>query len=359
MSESQDFLDSVEKFGQEILGECPELADTLKKAKAGVISTEDAVKDVWKILGSKPGSESALERALFESFGLEPRSTDLAHFPERSRMLERWGFSEEDLVFEPFEDRPGYKMLHPLLMGMIVELLQYDGDVPEMRSGKLPEGGSPAVPVKTRAKDPVYVGALLQRASAEVMRELDAAQEEHDQKIAKMIDSVGGGGDAVTGLVRQETERGIGVPGYTPGHKAQVREVTPPKSAHHLSQMALHRRQKLAHKTLTSTQGRRSMAPAIEDMVLNGLHQMGYTAIRTGPGEEVFAEEEWTIGIEGGANERNPNFNFVDTAARALVAKLGRQLAGRAARYINLRLSVSPINEVADRRVGWRAALFE
>lgn len=358
MSDGKNFLDAVEKFGDELLQEYPELKDTLESSRSGKISTEQAVKDVWRILGSHPEADDTLSKALHESFGLETSQTDLALFPERSQMLERWGFTEEDLIFQPFEDRPGYQMLHPLLMGMIVELLQYDGDVPELRSGKLPEGGSPAVPVKTVARDPVHVGDLLQRASSEVMKELQAATSEHDQKVGKMIGAIGGSGEEFSGLVRQEMERGIGVPGYRPGHRAQMRTVEPSASSHEIARLPHDKRQKLAHKTLTSTQGRRSVVPAIQDLVLQGLHQRGYTAIRNGQGEEIFAEEQWTIGIEGGANERNPNFNFVDTAAAALVAKLGRSLSGEASRYSNLHLKVSPVNDVAERRVGWVATLY-
>ena len=135
-------------------------------------------------------------------------------------MLDRWGFTDEDLIFQPFEDRPDYKMLHPLLMGMIVELLQYDGDIPELRTGALPAGGSPAVPVKTVARNPVVIGAMLRTASDEVTLELQAATEVRNQKVQKMIETLPEGGKGVSGLVRQETERGVAVQGYAPGQRA-------------------------------------------------------------------------------------------------------------------------------------------
>lgn len=356
------FLDAIEKFGADVIENNPEIKEVLDRFWHEEIDTKEAIKEVWRVMAKSPGRESELERAMFDAFGIEPRSTDLAHFPEREKMLERWGFDEEDLVFVPNEDRPDYKMLHPLLMGMIVELLQFDGDIPELRTGKLPEGGSPAVPVKTRARSPVAVGAMLRTASQEVAHELAAAQEEHDQKVAKMIDTIGGTGEATTGLVRQETERGVAVPGYAPGSKAAIREVAAPTGAE-LAQMPFEERQELAHRALTSTQGRRSAAPLISQTVLDALHERGYTAVRPADeGEDVgipFAEVEWTMMIDGGQGERNPNFNFIDTAARALSAKLTRELSGNASRYTALRLVVSCINTVAERRVGWRASLHE
>lgn len=353
------FLDAIENFGVQIADKDPELAAILNRFWDNELDAKETIKEVWKLVARRPEHESGLEHAMFDAFGVKPRSTDIAHFPDRQKMLDRWGFDEEDLVFVPDEDRPDYKMLHPLLMGMIVELLQYDGDIPELRSGKLPEGGSPAVPVKTMARNPVAVGAMLRTASQEVALELAAAQEEHDQSVAKMIDAVGGTGDAATGLVRQETERGIAVPGYSPGSRAQIREVAAPTGAD-LARMPFPERQELAHKALTSTQGRRTAVPVIAQMIVEALHADGYSELRiaTQEGVATAADVEWTMGIDGGQGEQNPNFNFIDTAARALSTKLRRALAQAAAPETPLHLRISPINTVAERRVGWRAVVY-
>lgn len=358
MSDEQEFLDAVERFGQQILQEHPELGRVLEKARNGEIEAREAVKEVWGLAARNAALHGTLESALFDAFRIDPASTDLARFPDREKMLERWGFEEEDLIYTPFEDRPNYKMLHPLLMGMIVELIQFDGDVPELRTGRLPEGGAPAVPVRTTSRDPVVIGAMLRTASEEVAGELAEAQTEHDAKVAKMIDAIGGSGAEVTGLVRQETERGVGVPGYVPGRRAEMRDVEAP-ARHELARLSYQDRQALAHKTLTSTQGRRSAAPVIEKMLLDLLHADGYTGVRSGEGETVFVEANWSMTIDGGRRERNPRFNFIDVAARSIGAKLKRDIAGRASRFTRLFLRVAPVNEVAERRVGWRATISE
>jgi hypothetical protein len=361
-SDDQDFLDAIARFGQEFLSQHPRLADHIETARAGAMDPKEVIKEVWKAAAQNKGFQSDVEKALFNAFKIEPGSTDLAHFPERQKMLDRWGFTEEDLIFQPFEDRPNYKMLHPMLMGMIVELLQFDGDIPELRTGELPPGGTPAVPVKTTARNPVVIGAMLRRASEEVQFELGAAQEEGQSKLERMIAMLPEDGEGVTGLVRQESERGIAVPGYEPGKPAAIREVEPP-TAMELARMPFEQKQELAHKALTSRQGRKSAVPVIADMILDSLRNEGYSALRMGNSKDletsdVFAEVEWGLQIDGGKGERNPNFNFIDTAARSLTAKLNRELRGNASRYTQYWLAVSPINTISERRVGWRAALY-
>jgi len=357
MSDDIKFLDAVARFGREFLQKHPRLADMVETARAGATDPKDVVKEVWKTAAENKGFQSEVERALFDAFKIEPGSTDLAHFPDRQKMLERWGFTDEDLVFQPFEDRPDYKMLHPLLMGMIVELLQYDGDLPELRTGPLPQGGTPAVPVHTHARNPVAVGAMLRRASEEVAFELGAAEEGEQSKIARMVDILPEGGQGVSGLIRQETERGIAVPGYTPGQKAAFRDVEAPTGMQ-LVQMPFKEKQELAHKALTSTQGRRSTAPVIAQMVLDALvPAVGSVALSEKQDREPTIDVEWAMQIDGGVTERNPNFNFIDTAARSLVIKLQRELKDQEPSG-SYELAVVPINAISERRVGWRALLY-
>lgn len=361
--DDQKFLEAVERFGVEFLAENPHLEDWVASARAGTRDAKEVVKEVWRVAAQNRGFQDSVEKALFEAFQIEPGSTDLAHFPDREKMLQRWGFNDEDLIFQPFEDRPDYKMLHPLLMGMIVELLQFDGDVPELRTGALPEGGTPAVPVRTTSRNPVVVGAMLRTASEEVALELNAAQEDRQNKVAGMLDAMSEGGAPVTGIVRQETERGVAVPGYAPGQRAAIREVKAP-TTDALIQFSFEDKQELAHKALTSTQGRRSVVPVIQEMILNSLKADGYRGLRAGDPVKVetsniLGDFEWAMQIDGGRSERNPNFNFIDTAAASLTAKLRRQLQGQASRYTQHYLVVLPINTVSERRVGWRAVLYE
>jgi hypothetical protein len=333
------------------------LSEIILSTREHRLSVRDAIREIWIRAAQDPELAAKTEGTLLRVFGIEPGPTSLAQIPDREEMLEYWGFSDEDLIYQPIEGRPVFA-LHPVLMGMIVELLQFDGDVPELRTGKMPEGGSPAVPVATISRDPVCIGAMLKQASQEVAAELQAAQEAHDLKIAGVIDALGGATPSVSTLVRRETERGIGVPGYQPGRRALMRTVEAP-SASELAALPFAERQDLAHKTLTSTQGRRSATPVIEGLVLRTLHDLGYTGVLAGDDGAVVLEAEWTMSIDGSRRENNPRFNFIDVAARALATKLQRHLAGNASRYTRFRLRVSPINTVSERDVGWKVALYE
>jgi hypothetical protein len=358
MSDEKAFLDAVLRFGQEFLSKHPGLVDWIETARAGAMDPKEVVKEIWRAAAENRDFQDDVEKALFDAFKIDPGSTDLAHFPERQNMLDRWGFDAEDLVFQPFEERPGYKMLHPLLMGMIVELIQFDGDIPELRTGRLPEGGKAAVPVKSVARNPVALGAMLRTASDEVTKEIREAQALQDAKVANMLNAAGETGGAISAIVRAETEKAVAVPGYAPGQKAQIREVVAPTGTD-LALMPFKERQELAHQALTSTQGRRSAVPVIARLVWEALvpSVKGLAVVERNAGDPV-AEVEWGMQIDGGQNERNPNFNFIDTAARSLTHKLLRELRVQDVRDAKYELVVTPINAVADRRVGWRATLY-
>jgi hypothetical protein len=357
VSDVDKILVAVEKFSKEMFGEEPALDDLVQRARSGSMDLREIIKETWRIAAIYPHFEEELRDALCVALGLDVMATDLALFPDREQILERWGFTDEDLVYQPFEGRSDYKMLHPLLMGMIVELIQFDGDVPELRTGRMPEGGSPAVPVETTAYDPVIIGAMLRTASAEVAAELRAAEDRHDRKVAELEEAIAGERGA-DDLVRRETGRTVGVPGYEPGKRPHPRRVEEPVTSE-VARLPFRERQELAHRTLTSTQGRRSAATVIAKVVLEGLRDRGFIGISLGKGSEPFAEACWIVSIDGGRGERNPNFNFVVTAARAMTTKLGKELGDRVDHNDHLCLQVNPINEVSERRVGWRAVLWK
>lgn len=352
---NDEFLAAIVRLQQEVGTRIPVVSDLVRRVRNEDMPVEDAVLELWRASAEDPSLAGAVEDSILRAFGLEPSSTSLAHLPDRDALLERWGFSEEDLVYQPDPERP-LKMLHPILMGAIIELLQFDGDVPELRTGKMPEGGAPAVPVSTTARDPVIVGAMLVAAREDVAAELVVADREHRDRIKQMEEATSGVASELAPLLARESERAVGVQGYRPGTSAALRVVDAP-SGLSLARMSSRERQGLSYLTLTSTQGRRSLVPVIAGIVLDALHERGYTALQLGHEGSEFAEAEWRIAIDGGKGETNPNFDFVDVASQALIAKLCRQLANHASRYTRLSLQVSVISNVAERSVGWRATV--
>ena len=356
MSPEKNFLDAVERCATD-LGQNPEVRNILASLREGQFDHREAVWRVWETAKGDPEMSAELEALLLDAFQLTPETTALVHSPTRQSMLEAWGFSDEDLLYQPFPDRPHYQMLHPLFMGAILEQLQFDGDIPELRTGDLPSGGFPAVPVKTTARDPVVIGAMLKAASEHVAEELAAAQAARSENVAALTETLGKN-DHVTAIVRQQTSIGVGVPGYRPGHRAEPREVAVP-SGMELSQLTFGERQDLAHRTLTSTQGRKSATPVIAQTILSQLHEQGLTAVLLGDGKDEICSAEWLTLIDGSQRENNPNFNFISVAAKALCAKLLRGIEGKASRFTRLFLFVKPIGAISERQVGWRATLYE
>jgi hypothetical protein len=352
-----DLNEVLERLRIALSERSPLIADLVHLVREGELSVEEGVRDIWIAVGQDEQLAADAEDIFLSAFGVKESSGALARLPDREQLLERWGFREEDLVYQPHPDRPT-KMLHPLLMGAIVELLQFDGDVPELRSGKLPEGGSPAVPVRTTARNPVVVGAMLRAAREQVTLELAAAERDHASKMSALVETVGIETKGVQLMLQRETSQAIGVPGYRPGHAAAFREVEPPTTAE-LARLPFKEKQRLAHLALTSTQGRRSVSPVIADMILESLQSQGYRGITSGSGSDIFADVEWCMQIDGGHGERNPNFNYIDVAARTLSKKLGHLLAERSSLEDSFVLQVSPVNEIAERVVGWRAVLCQ
>ena len=87
--DDRDFLDAVARFGKEFLEKNPHLEDLVESARVGTMDAKEAVKQIWKTAAENKSFQSDVEKALFEAFQIEPGSTDLAHFPERQKMLDR------------------------------------------------------------------------------------------------------------------------------------------------------------------------------------------------------------------------------------------------------------------------------
>ncbi len=236
-------------------------------------------------------------------------STALA-FPDRAGALEKMGFAEEDLVFQVAEDRP--MQLHPGFQAVIAEQLQFDGDIPELRTAAMPRGAEPAVPVQTKALNPVMVGAQLQEARSTVAGELSAPG---------------------------------AVSAYREGHKAPVLPATSDTSIVSMSPRDM---AKAAFKALTSSQGRRSFAPAIQAALVRALEADG-VRVQAGALSRPSHTHVWDSFLPSGPDDFNPKFSYADAAVAAFRAKV-LSVWDRKSKVC---LQVEPYAKVAKRRFGW------
>lgn len=314
----------------------------------GRISEEVFVRKVRR-LGDNPERVKMIDSAILQASGL--LSNALVRSMDQD-VLRTWGFSEGDLIFQPFEERPDYKMLNPLLQAAIMERAQFDGDVVEFRHGSLPPGGFPAVPVANECRDPVVLGWKLRKASEEVSTDLTRV--ERDVEVRKeALMRFGLPANAVAEACSQSP----GVEGYRPGQRAAVRKVRDP-TTDELAKLTLEERQGLAYRSLSSTQGRQSSVPAITDQIRVLLLNRDFR-VASGVVASAVAEEVWTIGIDHNAREHNPRFAHIEVASQCLALKLGKALESLEGPMGDKRwwLQVLSVNDVAERRVGWRALL--
>jgi len=255
----------------------------------------------------------------------------------------------------------GVPMLNPLYEAAILERLQFDGDVPELRSGPLPRDAAPAVPVNTSVASPVALGVQLKEASDQVRAELDAAEHGFAGEVEKMLTDAQDAGmseEESMALVRQQEQEGqlvvpTGVPGYEAGQLPALRDVgTPSGSA--LAALTPEERQEAAHRAMSTTQGRRSALSVIEEIMLVGLESEGFpmTARPPGQSETVHAHARWTANL-GSAASTQSNFSFIHVAARALTRQLVDEL--RETAVADPVLEVLTVDAVDVRTVGWAA----
>lgn len=265
---------------------------------------------------------------------------------DRTELLEQWSLTEEDLVYVPGPNRT--PQLHPALQGLIAERLQFDGDVPELRTGALLAGGTPAVPVQTTARNPVVIGAMLRTAQQEVQQELAQA---HAKQQAALEDSFERGGSLAIPDVLGSLPANI--EGYEVGKAPSLRVVEEPTTF----ALSFAEKQELFTKALTSTQGRKSAVPALAELLRSQLAENGIEVQLGGKPKPSPSHRhaQWTIEIFGTKGEMNPRFSYLDVAARSLVRQLIR---GEQPMGVDPVLYLCPLNTVEERVVGWQAVLY-
>jgi len=346
-------LEEAIEAAQAKMTEDPELANIVRGVRAQAMTPEEGAQ---AILGDS-GNEDFVQAV--EALANQVSTALVCDQEARSQALEQWGLTEEDLLFQPDPDRPTV-MLNPLYQALIVEVLQFDGDLPELRTGPLPEGGTPAVPVQTDTRNPIMLGLMLKEASAHVHKRLKA----QDQKIRTAIEET-----ITTGAlapqdraaeVRRLVNLPASIPEYGPGKQAQPLVVARP-SISEMTALSFGEKQEMFHKALTSTQGRRSAAPTIAALVTQKFHDEGFlsaTVADTTPSTDSDCQTEWTISIDGWKSEYNPRFSYMDNAASSLARSALEKIRGKASRFTKIDLHVRPINTVSESRVGWGLSVF-
>lgn len=233
---------------------------------------------------------------------------------------------------------------NPLVTAAIIERAFLDGDVPEFRSGPLPPGATPAVPVDTEASNPVMVGMMLEKASNFVLQGINKLIEDHGAAVQKLI--AGLPEDTALAVLRDSIPalptglQGVYEAGEFPALMKGVQEPT----IGEMTGLTLNDCRRYAYKALATTQGRRTLAPTIQRLLARKLGVTGGSVARP------VAIAHWTIELRG-AQDVTTDFSAVDLA----VASLARDLINKAGSAHFDAVDVSPVSDIPSRVFGWSA----
>ena len=220
------------------------------------------------------------------------------------------------VTVEQPRDDSGFSLNNPLVSAALIERASIDGDVPELRAWLLPEGAKPAVPVLTDSLNPIMVGLMLERASAEVEALLKLTEASNSLMQGSMLPSV---------------------PGYTPGEFPELREVEEPPA---IVLLELNPQQKRAFswKAIATTQGRRSLIRPMEK------HLAEKTGKRAGTPRKSVKETRWVITLFG-PEDLFEDFSPVESALNLFESVLEKAESGI--------FQVVQVADYPNRKFGW------
>ncbi len=324
----------------------PEMMAVLNEIKHGETSQEEGMTRLIGMLQENPQLSDALKQAAAQVFAPLRAAGELIKptTPTGPGIL--------------FDSGVGLLRLNPLFEAALIDRAQFDGDIPELRTGPLPPETMPAVPVDSDARSPVALGRMLDDASSKVMEEVAEAR----QKRMEYIEKLETGGDLSTALADLNTTslalaRGDAAsdpPSYRRGQVPAPLKVPQP-SGSVLASLSSYEQAQDAFKFISTTQGRRTARKTISSLVAENLRQGGIDIEEsTKPPEGIpAAASSWTVTL-GGSLAIQSTFSYVDVAGRALSTKLLKELDGAGGSFV---LTVLTIDTIDARSVGWGAQL--
>lgn len=301
-----------------------------------LITAEDAQKLTDAVLALSPEMKDAMETI----------RRDAKTEEDALRLLMQW-CDEHPEVLERLTANllvpvsPEQKVVSPLPQMLAQERAQFDGDVPEYRTGPMEGTQKPAVPVQTDSRSAVQIGMELEQASQKVEAEA--------KRLVSEWQSIKEG---TTGTDMVLSDKAPEPDGYQSGKPAEMVEVTEKPSTLALSEA---QRQQYAWAAISTTQGRRSALSQVATSVAERLKTAGLDCplrdFSTGRRVEVLAYSSWHWVMTGRA-ELQPSFSFVDVAAKTIAEEL-------VTKGVSGWLEAVPIDTVDLRKVGWACRIVK
>ena len=228
--------------------------------------------------------------------------------------------------------KPGVLILNPNLDAKIQERLFLDGDIPELRAGPIHPEGMPAVPVLTDTLNALVVGEMLEQASNFVKEELN-------NKLLGFVET-----NDPTDIVKHP--EAYNLPGiYSAGVVVPLMEVQP-KSLGELVLSPMEKQREWVYKTISTTQGRRSLQYPLEHRMWESLLELGY--VRKVCKTPSTFNTYWQM-TTWGSEDIQVGFNPANVACNSLLKDFVNKVGPTSVQDIE----VQPINNYADRVFGW------
>lgn len=351
----------IEKITNEISSEFSEIGAILDRAYKGEISEEQALIEMMNFTNKNPSiankiaeifmanasdeSELESENEIFimpKQYSVEKTESDLKP-------------SLYDMIWEDRSEQGKRARFNPQYESALIERLQFDGDVPELRTSVMDKDTVPAVDVVAQSRNPIVVGDQLYKASEQVRAEQDLLEEEYTLLLSEKTEN---GEFAITKTSTELDRSQIPQPvGYESGKLPVPREIEEMTSEQLLCLSEDIKRENI-WKVLATTQGRRSVARIIATIIKEQLEKHDYK-VQVDPNAtgRVMSMAHWTITIKS-ASELQNNFSLLETCAYSLAYNLMKNMKEDYDPNEIYSLHIKPINEYSMREVGWGARLM-
>lgn len=352
-----NFGDVIATITDKISEDFPEIREILDKAQRGELSEEQALGEMMTFTQNNPTIANKIADIFMEN---AQETTELENEDEIFLMAKQGGKEIEDkksvfnTVWEDRSDQGKRARFNPQYESYLVERLQFDKDIPELRTLPMDKDTMPAVDVVATSPNLAVVGDQLKRASSQVREEQDTLEEEYTKQLSDKLRS----GTEITKTSTELDRSQIPQPkGYESGKLPVAREISEMGSDELICLSEDIRRENI-WEVISTTQGRRSMSGVLAQIIKEKLgdHNIIVKIDPNGTGK-VMSMAHWTMTIKG-AKELQDNFSFVETCAYSLAYNLIRNMKEDYDPNIEYSLHITTINEYSIREIGWGARIM-
>ena len=352
-----NFGDVIAKITDKISEDFPEIREILDRAQSGSMSEEQALGEMMIFTQNNPEIANKIAEIFMENAqgDVELEDEDEVFLMAKQGVKE---VTEKSSVFDTvWEDRSEQgerARFNPQYESYLAERLQFDKDIPELRTLPMDKDTTPAVDVIATSPNLAVVGDQLKRASGQVRAEQDTLEEEYTKQLSDKLTS----GTEITKASTELDRSQIPQPqGYESGKLPVAREISEMGSDELICLSEDIRRENI-WEVISTTQGRRSMSGVVAQIIKEKLGDHNIK-VKIDPNAQgrVMSMAHWTMTIKG-AKELQDNFSFIETCAYSLAYNLIRNMKEDYDPNIEYSLHIKTINEYSIREIGWGARIM-